>query len=357
MPRNRPLQICIAAAVLLLVAGTAGAVRPITPEAPPLPDPAAWVNSSPFTLERLKGRRVVLLAFINAYSVNSVRTFKHLHRWWETYALRGLMVIGIHSPDFDFDRDPLKVRAAVKRFGIKFPVLIDSRKTTWEAYGVEGWPTYFLIDHKGRIIHDRVGEGGYDDFEEEILLALERFNAYRPPEDYRIPRPPLQERCGDVTAPFFLGSRRGTKPATVRPKKLMALTESRNGELAVLGDWTVEKEALRYSGAPSGLKDHFRLVYKGAECLATINRFEDKPAKLFIKQDNLWLHAGNANKDVQWDDEDRSYILVDEPRLYYLTKDKKKNRLRQLQLFPSRTGIGLSSFEFSNHCQTDYIHR
>lgn len=351
------LRRAVAAVLLAGVAlSDAGAVRPLQPPAPPFPEPAAWVNSVPFTMQDFRGRKVVLVTFINAFSVNSIRTFGQLMRWWDRYALEGLMIVGIHTPDFDFDRDPLQVRKAIRRFGLPFPVLIDSRRLAWKAYENNAWPSHYLIDHRGNIIHDRIGEGGYNEFEKEIIGALDRLNGYTPPEDYLVPKDAEKADCGMLTPPFFLGSRRGKAFIRIHGKLLQTLTESRSGEVATAGDWRTEPEAVRYYGDATGMRDHLQLIYAGAEVMATISRFGNDPVKLFVKQDNLWMHSGNANSDVKWDDEDRSYVLVDEPRLYFLAKDKKKDRLRELQLIPERTGIGFSSFEFSDHCESDYLH-
>ncbi|MFH1725958.1 MAG: redoxin domain-containing protein [Elusimicrobiota bacterium] len=352
-----PLRRVASVMLLLAAAPVCRAARPLTPPAPEFTEGAAWVNSAPFTLERLRGRRVVVVSFMNAFTLNSIRTFERLQRWWDRYALDGLMVIGAHTPDYDFDRDPLQVRKAVKRFGITFPVLIDSGRLLWSAYANEGWPAHYLIDHKGRIIHDRLGEGHYAEFEREILTALNDLNGYRPPEAYRIPKDPARADCGEFTRPLYLGVRRKVKILEIRPKKIEPLVRARDGEVATRGLWSSEAEALRYNGNPEKFRDGLRIVYRGAEAVTVASRFGPRPVRLYVRQDNLWLHNGNANADVRWDEKDRSYVLVDEPRLYYLIKNAKKGRLHELMLYPTKKGIAISSFEFSDHCETAYKHR
>ena len=148
-------RLAVLALVFLSLAPHARAIRPITPPAPELPPNQAWLNGAELNLTRLRGRRVVLLAFINTASMNSVRTLPILNTWWERYNLSGLMVIGVHTPDFDFDSDPLTVKAALKRFGIRFPVVLDNDGQVWKAFANEGWPGFYLVDHKGRIVFDR----------------------------------------------------------------------------------------------------------------------------------------------------------------------------------------------------------
>lgn len=343
-----------AAALCLLSAGPARAVRPITPPAPEFPPGAAWVNSSAFSLKQLQGKRVVMLTFLNTLTINSVRTFADINRLWRRYNLEGLMVIGVHTPDFDFDRDPIAVREIIKSQDIRFPVVIDSERKIWNAYRNEGWPGHYLIDHKSRIIHDRLGEGGFVEFEEEILLALKKFRGYKPPKNYSVPEPEPRKECGQKTGSFYLGERRGGKLKQIQPKKYLALGESRDGEVAVYGRWATEEDAVRSKEGNDGVKftTRLRLIYRGAESMAVLTRVTDKPVKLYVKQGDLWLHSGNGHKDVKWDDDDRSYVLVDQPRLYWITRNSKKG-MQELVFYPESDGIGIASFEFSDACQAE----
>ncbi|MBI4348267.1 MAG: redoxin domain-containing protein, partial [Elusimicrobia bacterium] len=203
--RLRLLPLFLAAAL----AAPAGAARPITPPAPDFPPNRAWLNGAELNLAKLRKRRVVLVAFINTMSMNSVRTFPILNLWWKRYNLSGLMIIGVHTPDFDFDDDPNTVKASLKRFGIQFPVVLDNDGAVWKAFQNEGWPGFYLVDHKGLIVFDRVGEGGYREFEAEIREALNRFNRYWAPETLPLVDDLQSRDCRDATRPVYLGSRRG----------------------------------------------------------------------------------------------------------------------------------------------------
>jgi hypothetical protein len=344
--------------IVCLLAGTlspAAAVRPITPPAPEFPRNSAWVNSMPYSMARFKGRRVVMVTFINLYSINSVRTVRWLNSMWDKYALKGLMIVGVHSPDFSFDRDPARIREAVTRFGLRFPVVIDSDKKIWNSYNNSGWPAHYLVSHKGLLLHDRVGEGGYGEFEHEVLLALEN-NGARFPKDYYIKPDKPRKECGSSTEGFHLGTERGPELKKLKAKRVEAIVEARDGEVRVLGKWSKEKQAVRFKGDSRRLNTRMRLIYHGAEALAVLSRTGTRPGRLYVKQDNLWLHAGNANTDIQWDDDDRSYVLVDQPRLYHLTRNLKR-RMYELLLLPDEEGVGLDAFEFSDHCQTEYDHK
>ncbi|MFH2204475.1 MAG: redoxin domain-containing protein [Elusimicrobiota bacterium] len=355
MRSERPLA--AAALAVLLLMGTAKpalTVRPIKIPAPEFPPGLAWINSVAFNLERLRGNRVVMVTFINTMTAASVRTFPHLNRLWDRYNQKGLMIIGVHTPDYDFDRDPLSIKDVIERNKIRFPVVIDGSRQIWKSYRNEGWPAHYLIDHKGRIIHDRLGEGGFAEFEDEILQALRKLRRYRPAKNYVIPPDPVRKGCGKATAGFYLGSRRGSELKKIRADRSRALVDVRDGEIAAAGRWSTELDAVRSKEDAETPTDdlRLRLIYHGTECLTVLTRTSREPARVYLKQNNLWLHSGNGGKDVVWDDDDRSYILVDKPRLYNITRNKKEE-LFELSFYPARAGVGFASFEFSDQCQTE----
>lgn len=327
-------------------------MRPLTPPAPPFPEDAAWVNAEPMPMELLRGRRVALVAFLNFNNLRSRRAAAVLGRWWDRYALDGLMVVGVHTPDYEFDRDPLRVRRAVKREGVRFPVVIDTRRKIWDGYRNEGWPAFYLVDPKGRVVHDKLGEGSYTVFEREIQSALESFNGYQPPLDARPEADPKRDACSFNTPSFYVGSRRGVSIKPAPPREFRPVSAVRDGEANSTGRWEEDAEALRYAGTGAGLKDNVYLIWRGSEAGAILSPGgSGAPVKVFIKMDNLWLHGGNAGPDVRWDDEDRSYVLVDEGRLYLVAKDDTRERMHEMTFHPSAAGASLHGFEFSDFCE------
>lgn len=133
-----------------------------------------WINSEPLTLKGLRGR-VVLIDFWTFGCINCRNTLPSLKNWHERYRDKGLTIIGVHSPEFDEERDVDNLRRAVASLGISYPVVTDNDYQTWKAYDVAAWPTVFLLDKQGRIRWKHVGEGSYDEAERMIqkLLAEE----------------------------------------------------------------------------------------------------------------------------------------------------------------------------------------
>jgi thiol-disulfide isomerase/thioredoxin len=133
-----------------------------------------WINSEPLKLKDLRGR-VVLIEFWTFGCFNCRNTLPFVKGWDDRYRGQGLIVIGVHSPEFDDERKVENLRREVSSLGIRYPVVTDNDYKTWEAYNVAAWPTVFLLDKQGRIRWMHVGEGDYDEAERIIqkLLAEE----------------------------------------------------------------------------------------------------------------------------------------------------------------------------------------
>ncbi|HEX7254364.1 MAG TPA: cytochrome c biogenesis protein DipZ [Gaiellaceae bacterium] len=141
------------------------------PVAPDLQGIVGWINSEPLTLSALRGR-VVLIDFWTYSCVNCLRTLPHLNAWDRAYRDEGLTIVGVHSPEFAFEREPDNVRGAVRKLGIRYPVALDNDFVTWTAYANEYWPAKYLIDRSGRVRYVHFGEGEYEETERQIRRYL-----------------------------------------------------------------------------------------------------------------------------------------------------------------------------------------
>jgi thiol-disulfide isomerase/thioredoxin len=133
--------------------------------------PGEWINSEPLKLNDLRGR-VVLIEFWTFGCYNCRNTLPFVKSWDERYRDKGLTVIGVHSPEFDDERNVEHLRREISSLGIRYPIVTDNDYQTWNAYKVEAWPTVFLLDKQGRIRWMRVGEGAYDEAERLIQQLL-----------------------------------------------------------------------------------------------------------------------------------------------------------------------------------------
>jgi thiol-disulfide isomerase/thioredoxin len=137
-------------------------------------NPSGFVHSEPFEMADYIGKKIILVEFITYSCINCQRTFPFMKQWHETYAQDGLLVIGIHTPEFAYERDRDNVIAAMKREGITFPVVQDNDYETWNAYKNRFWPHRYVIDYDGNVVFDHIGEGAYAETEVVIQNLLQK---------------------------------------------------------------------------------------------------------------------------------------------------------------------------------------
>lgn len=130
-----------------------------------------WFNSAPITQDSLKGK-VVLVDFWTFGCANCARTFPHLIEWHKKYKDEGLVVIGVHSPEFEYEKNLASVKKAISKYQIPYPVAVDNQLSTWREYGNMAWPTHYFIDGQGKIRYVHLGEGRYKEQEKVIKRLL-----------------------------------------------------------------------------------------------------------------------------------------------------------------------------------------
>jgi thiol-disulfide isomerase/thioredoxin len=144
------------------------------PKAPELSSIDGYINTDgqPINLAQYVGKDVVLVDFWDYSCINCQRTLPYLNAWYKKYKDQGLVIIGVHTPEFAFEHELSNVQAAAERFGIKYPVVLDNEYKTWSAFQNEYWPREYLIDIDGYVVHDHAGEGDYAQTEQAIQHAL-----------------------------------------------------------------------------------------------------------------------------------------------------------------------------------------
>ncbi|MGU7784318.1 cytochrome c biogenesis protein DipZ [Burkholderia sp. PU8-34] len=144
---------------------------PVEGELPSLAGATQWLNSAPLTAQSLRGK-VVMVDFWTYSCINCIRALPYVRGWAGKYKDHGLVVIGVHAPEFAFEKDPQNVKQAVKDQGVDYPVALDNDYAIWKAFGNEYWPAHYFIDPQGHIRHHHFGEGGYKESEDVIRQML-----------------------------------------------------------------------------------------------------------------------------------------------------------------------------------------
>lgn len=159
----------LAAAATLLGASAGASATPT--QAPEFSGIDQWLNSEPLSMQQLRGK-VVLVDFWTYDCINCINTLSHVVKWHEMYKDKGLVVIGVHTPEYAFERKTENVRTALKRFDIRYPVAQDNRYETWNAYSNRYWPAFYLVNKKGQVVYTHFGEGQYEQTEARIQQLL-----------------------------------------------------------------------------------------------------------------------------------------------------------------------------------------
>lgn len=224
--------------------------------APPLEDITAWINSAPLELAQLKGK-VVLIDFWAYSCINCARTIPYLVDWYSKYHKQGLEIIGVHSPEFDFEKSLQNVQSAVKQFGILYPVALDNKFATWNAYRNEYWPAHYLIDKDGNVVYQHFGEGKYDITENNIRFLL----GLAPASSSGI----VQEKIASyITGETYLGSARGKQDTDT---------------WTINGKWDVSAEKIISANSDATLKLHFT----AKKVFAVMGTSNNKPINVYVR--------------------------------------------------------------------------
>jgi thiol-disulfide isomerase/thioredoxin len=140
--------------------------------APEFQDIKGWINSPPLTMSSLRGK-IVFLDFWTFGCINCINTRPHFRRLYELHKDNpNFVIIGVHTPEFDFEKDATKVRKAVEKYNLRYPIALDSDNSTWKAYGNQYWPRQTIVDSRGIIRYEHVGEGAYTEMEQKVAELL-----------------------------------------------------------------------------------------------------------------------------------------------------------------------------------------
>jgi cytochrome c biogenesis protein CcdA/thiol-disulfide isomerase/thioredoxin len=287
---------------------------------PPLAGATGWLNSPPLTRESLRGK-VVLVDFWTYSCINCLRTLPYVKRWYDTYKDHGLVVIGVHAPEFAFERDPDNVRRAVGELGITYPVAIDDDYAIWRGFANQYWPAHYFIDASGAIRAHHFGEGDYEGSERIIreLLTQAGYKDLPPvgaaPSAAGVEAAPALEQVASQET--YIGYRRADgfrSPggfADDRPKSYVLPASLELNAWGLLGRWTDDPEKAVLDEAPG--KIEFRFLARDLHLV--LGPARDKPVRFRVRLDGL---APGANHGVDTDAEGNGVIR--EQRLYQLIR-------------------------------------
>lgn len=276
-------------------------------KAPELIPGGIWFNSSPLTLESLKGK-VVIVDFWTYTCINCQRTFPYLKKWYEKYKDQGLVIIGVHSPEFEFEKSKKNLAQAIADFKLPYPIVQDNDFATWRAYDNRYWPAKYIIDKEGYIRYTHFGEGAYDETEKVIQDLLKEAGAKD--VSLKINNPIYQIQTN--TPEIYLGYGRidgFASPEKIKQNALGTYTAPANlgsNEVSFVGSWSVMED---YANPQKGAK--LELNFEAKEVFLVM-RTKGTPAKVKVYVDDKVQYLGEDSVD--------GIVTVEADRLYKLVK-------------------------------------
>jgi cytochrome c biogenesis protein CcdA/thiol-disulfide isomerase/thioredoxin len=309
----------------------------------PYPAPAidgitAWLNSPPLKLSDLKGK-VILIDFWTYSCINCIRTLPYVKGWYAKYHDHGLVIIGVHTPEFDFEKSVTNVKNAVEKDGILYPVALDSGYTTWQNFNNQYWPAQYLINTNGEVVYQHFGEGADDVMENNIrfLLGLNKITTETATSEN------LADLMSHQTPETYLGYSRAA--TYVSPE---AFTENAKADYtfpndihknswALQGKWTVTAENIITSGPNASVKINFHAKQVYIVMGADTNK--PMPVKILLNGQPI---IANQGKDVA-----NSVVEVSHHALYEILKFNQAES-GVLELIAPYDGLEMYTFTFGN---------
>jgi cytochrome c biogenesis protein CcdA/thiol-disulfide isomerase/thioredoxin len=314
---------------------------------PSLDGAVKWLNSPPLTREQLKGK-VVLIDFWTYSCINCLRSVPYVEAWWEKYKNDGLVVIGVHTPEFAFEKDPANVAKSLADLKITYPVAIDSNYAIWKAFNNEYWPAHYFIDANGSIRYHHFGEGKYDESEEVIQQLLREKNAsLKTAGLVQVAASGAQAApdFGDVKSPeTYIGYSRQqnyASPQKIRqdaPQSYTAPSRLTVNQWGLAGNWNVSDEHAALVAAPG--KIIFRFHARDLHLVLGPGK-NGKPMRFRVTIDGLPPGADHGG-----DTDEQGAGVVKEYRLYQLIRQKGKVEDRTFEIEFLDPGVQAFAFTF-----------
>ena len=330
-----------------------------------------WINSGPLSMEGLRGK-VVLIDFWTYSCINCIRTLPYLRTWYERYADDGLVIVGVHTPEFHFEKVYENVVQATKDDEVTWPVVQDNDFAVWQSYENRFWPAKYLIDKDGVVRYTHFGEGKYGETESEIRKLLEEVGAASAalsmplPQDQENDPTFLQEGNRTRTAELFAGwhfvvshyqAGRGLYIGQVdaynnqrdQIVQLAAPEELTPNLIYFNGPWYIGAESVHHAEATEGYDDYLALVYTARSVNAVLTYESGEPYKVRVTVDGEYLTEENRGEDIMIGEDGESYLWVTAPKAYKVVEHPTWESEQELRMASMSDDFGLYSFTFGTY--------
>ena len=341
-----------------------------------------WINSDPISIgESIGDGEIVLIDFWTYTCVNCIRTFPFLNEWDQKYRDSGLKIIGVHTPEFEFEKEIKNIKKSVEKHNLQYPIVLDNDFEIWDEFKNRYWPAKYLFNSKGEIVYTHFGEGGYVEAEKEIRKLLEEKKVDLSSKE--IGKIEYQEIAESVFGGFYddaagmdNDNADGERPF-YRMTRELYMGSDRNlsygglycgnldyydnignpflyfddydyshNKFYLNGSWNNDFESVISNNDSFDQSNYLAFKFRSKSVNGVFS--SEKEAKVFVKLDGKNLKENEAGIDIQFDDQDRSFILVNQPKMYSLLilpiYDEKV-----ITMIPEDKGISVFAFTFGSY--------
>ena len=307
---------------------------PLGKDAPDFRGIHRWINTEPLSVEELRGK-VVLVDFWTYTCINCIRTLPYLKDWHDKYADSGLVIVGVHSPEFEFEKLTENVTVQAAKLGVDYPIAQDNDFETWRAYKNNYWPAKYLVDKEGVVRYNHFGEGAYLETEETIRELLLDAGADLGKTEPGTTLTGSGAEAGSgrsrylsrLTRELYGGYERNTarggnyiahEEYYDGPERIVDYPDAefyQNNKVYLKGSWFNGPESIRHARKTDHLQDHIGIRFSAASVNVVVNPRGDLPFEVNVTIDGLPLTPEQAGQDIDFA-EGRSFFTVTEGRMY-----------------------------------------
>jgi thiol-disulfide isomerase/thioredoxin len=350
-PRKRRVYLIVAAAVavialasVLVAAGSKPSSISGTVDTAHLPDkgpaPAldakGWLNSPPLTQASLKGK-VVLYDFWTYSCINCIRTLPYVRAWYDRYRANGLVVIGVHSPEFDFEKVHSNVEHAVKHLDVTWPVAFDDDMTIWNAFGNQYWPADYIADRNGDLRYSHFGEGDYDNTE-NVIRTLLGVAASSPRADKGVKAETSSGK--EVNPETYLDASHGDLGVPAGTETFPPVGTLEAPEVALAGKWDIENDKIVAGAAGAQI-----ILAEDAQTVnLVLSNANGIPMRAIVTLDGRPVPIDKRGANVSVDANGRTIVNVTSPDMYRLVATSADENHRLVVVAESP---GLEAYDFT----------
>ncbi len=335
------------------------------PMAPELVGITGWINTEPLTMEDLRGK-VVLIDFWTYTCVNCIRTFPFLRDWHQKYADDGLVIVGVHAPEFEFEKVKENVEEAAVEHDLGWPIAQDNDFKTWRAYTNRAWPSKYLVDKDGLVRYAHVGEGAYGETEAKIRELLWETGACTSHiQAGTVKRPNYDPNAGSggQTRELYAGRYRNIGNSLpyianpeyyeIPPNTPINYTDPgghMNHRLYLHGLWNNGAESVTHARTTENLEDYIAINFLGTTVNTVVDFDGGEPYKVYVTLAGEPITQEFSGTDIQWEDDGKAYFTVDEPRMYRVVELPSYGGT-ELRLSSNSDRFSLFTFTFGSYVE------